>query len=167
MKISPRKLDEIYNVCCVDILRLLKANNHHFSIWCDMRKVRFNPPLSQEIMVKFEDFGLFVLAGYTFESLEISNSKVFFEAGFGTDNEGSLVEVSINGIYQIISKDIHNSDIPLFTRIDSALIFDISAFNQEINLNKEEQTSIDVILSNANNLKALHYLKSLPRNNIE
>ena len=167
MKISPSKLDEIYNVCCADVLRLLKANNRYFSIWCDMRKVRFNPPLSQEIMEKFEDFGLFVLAGYTFESLEISRNKIFFEAGFGKDNEGSLVEISINGIYQIISKDIHNNDISLFARIDSALIFDISAFNQEINLNQEEQTSIDAILSNANNLKALHHLKSSPKNNIE
>ncbi len=162
-----KDFENLYDSYCTQVIHLLIRNHRCFSIWCDMKEVVFTPNLPKEIAQKFRAFELFVLAGYTFESLGIHTRFIEFEAGFGADNIGSLVRVNLKGIYQIIIKDINDNDIPLFSRIDSSLIFDdlpkeddnpISIEHIE-NLDNNEIISIQAILSNKENRKTLKNLK--------
>lgn len=74
----------------------------NFGILCKIEDVAFNPELPSEIESSFRDMTLFFLAGYTFETAHIADNCLVFEAGFGSDNFGSLVSVPLYGIMQVI-----------------------------------------------------------------
>jgi len=74
----------------------------NFGILCKIEEVGFNPPLPESINTEFRPFTLFFLAGYTFETARIENNILIFEAGFGSDNFGSVVSVPLLSIMQII-----------------------------------------------------------------
>ncbi len=80
----------------------LFEKEQNFGILCKIEEVTFSPPLPDNINTEFRPFTLFFLAGYTFETARIENNFLIFEAGFGSENFGSIVSVPLLGIMQII-----------------------------------------------------------------
>ena len=74
----------------------------NFGILCKIEEASFDPELPHEINREFRPLTLFFLAGYTFETARIEEDMLVFEAGFGTDNIGSVVSVPLLSIMQII-----------------------------------------------------------------
>ena len=74
----------------------------NFGILCKIEEVDFNPALPESINSEFRPLTLFFLAGYTFETARIEDDMLIFEAGFGSDNYGSVVTVPLLSIMQVI-----------------------------------------------------------------
>jgi hypothetical protein len=74
----------------------------NFGILCKIEELSFNPPLPESINSEFRPLTLFFLAGYTFETARIEEDILVFEAGFGSENFGSVVSVPLLSIMQII-----------------------------------------------------------------
>lgn len=100
-----RELRLLNNKHCVEYLQFLSKNHLSFNLLCERDAIDFSPKLPKEIHEKFGALVLFVLAGYTLESLMIDAQSVQFEAGFGPNNIGSVVQVELPGIIQILIKE--------------------------------------------------------------
>ena len=74
----------------------------HFGILCKIEEIDFEPPLPEHIASEFRSMTLFFLAGYTFETARIEDGMLIFEAGFGSENIGSIVSVPLLSIMQVI-----------------------------------------------------------------
>ncbi len=98
----------------VEILSHLFNQDQSFGILCKIETLTFDPELPSDITSEFRPMTLFFLAGYTFESAQIENDSLIFEAGFGTDNLGSVVTVPLLGIMQIII-----DETPIFVNLAS------------------------------------------------
>ncbi|MWV63037.1 hypothetical protein DCO58_00985 [Helicobacter saguini] len=83
------------------IINALLHSNTHFSLQCKTSSVKFNPPLPHEIKQGFHPIIDFILAGFTFESIEIFDDELSFEAGFGKDNFATNVIIPFSSIIQI------------------------------------------------------------------
>ncbi|MGL2465374.1 hypothetical protein ACOWNH_01025 [Helicobacter pylori] len=117
-----RELRLLNNKHCIEYLQFLSKNHLSFNLLCERDAIDFSPKLPKEIHEKFGSLVLFVLAGYTLESLMIDVQSVQFEAGFGPNNIGSVVQVGLSGIIQILIKE-KNENIVLFNRCDSLELF--------------------------------------------
>ncbi|WP_120925119.1 hypothetical protein [Helicobacter pylori] len=117
-----RELRLLNNKHCMEYLQFLSKNHLSFNLLCERDAIDFSPKLPKEIHEKFGSLVLFVLAGYTLESLIIDTQSVQFEAGFGPNNIGSVVQVELPGIIQILIKE-KNENIVLFNRCDSLELF--------------------------------------------
>lgn len=100
---------------CKSIIKSLVSSDIHFSIVCEVKNVSFNPPLPEDITSGFMPIISFILAGYTFQSIKILDDKISFEAGFGKDNMGSILEINFSNIIQIM---FHNEE-----NLKNAVIF--------------------------------------------
>ena len=89
-----------------EIMEMLLKRGVHFSILTNIADVSFSPTLPEQITEGFKPITMFFLAGYTFESTQLYNGKMSFEAGFGSDNFGSLVSLPVEAILQIIIEEI-------------------------------------------------------------
>ncbi|MBC8237334.1 MAG: hypothetical protein H8E76_03800 [Helicobacteraceae bacterium] len=74
----------------------------NFGILCKIENIHFDPPLPADINSEFRPLTLFFLAGYTFETARVESDVLIFEAGFGSENFGSVVSVPLLSIMQII-----------------------------------------------------------------
>ncbi len=117
-----RELRLLNNKHCMEYLQFLSKNHLSFNLLCERDAIDFSPKLPKEIHEKFGSLVLFVLAGYTLESLIIDAKSVQFEAGFGPNNIGSVVQVELPGIIQILIKE-KNENVVLFNRCDSLELF--------------------------------------------
>ncbi|PAF54372.1 hypothetical protein BKH42_00180 [Helicobacter sp. 13S00482-2] len=117
------KYNQLNNRHCVENIKFLIENEINFSIFCELSKVSFTPELPEEIFSRFGPFVLFVLAGYSFNSLVLTPLSVEFEAGFGKDNIGSFVNVKVEGIIQLIVKDKKDDNVILFSRNEVSSVF--------------------------------------------
>ncbi|MUU60613.1 hypothetical protein F7198_07375 [Helicobacter pylori] len=117
-----RELRLLNNKHCIEYLQFLSKNHLSFNLLCERDAIDFSPKLPREIHEKFGTLVLFVLAGYTLESLMIDTQSVQFEAGFGPNNIGSVVQVKLPGIIQILIKE-KNENAVLFNRCDSLEVF--------------------------------------------
>ncbi|MGN8472974.1 hypothetical protein ACR9L9_06185 [Helicobacter pylori] len=117
-----RELRLLNNKHCIEYLQFLSKNHLSFNLLCERDAIDFSPKLPKEIHEKFGTLVLFILAGYTLESLMIDAQSVQFEAGFGPNNIGSVVQVKLPGIIQILIKE-KNENIVLFNRCDSLELF--------------------------------------------
>ncbi|MGN8428499.1 hypothetical protein ACR9LD_03080 [Helicobacter pylori] len=117
-----RELRLLNNKHCVEYLQFLSKNHLSFNLLCERDAIDFSPKLPKEIHEKFGSLVLFILAGYTLESLMIDVQSVQFEAGFGPNNIGSVVQVGLSGIIQILIKE-KNENVVLFNRCDSLELF--------------------------------------------
>ena len=79
--------------------------NQDFALACDMKHIDFNPTLPKKLKESFNETVLFILSGYTLESATIEEGYFSFEAGFGSDNFGSVVSVPLLAIKQILVGD--------------------------------------------------------------
>lgn len=80
----------------------LFKKEQNFGILCKIDDISFDPSLPSEIKTEFRPMTLFFLAGYTFDTARIIDNDLVFEAGFGSDNFGSVVSVPLLSIMQII-----------------------------------------------------------------
>ena len=85
-----------------DLIILFFEKEQNFAILCKIEEVSFNPELPKDINSEFRPLTLFFLAGYTFETAHIEGEYLVFEAGFGSDNFGSIVSVPLLSIMQLI-----------------------------------------------------------------
>jgi hypothetical protein len=85
-----------------DIIIHFFAKEQNFGILCKIENISFNPSLPENINSEFRPLTLFFLAGYTFETAKIENDVLVFEAGFGSENFGSIVTVPLSSIMQVI-----------------------------------------------------------------
>jgi len=128
-----------------DMLIYLFENNQNFGILCKIEHLTFDPPLPEHISREFRAMTLFFLAGYTFESARLENNMLYFEAGFGQENIGSLVSVPLLSIVQIII-----DDTPAFVNL--AMPREESV-NVTMEKNEGIQNSMSSFLSNPENQK--------------
>jgi hypothetical protein len=75
--------------------------NQEFGIACEVQNVHFNPSLPRNIRASLPEITLFMLANYSFESAKLDEDFLSFEAGFGSENFGALVEIPILAIKQL------------------------------------------------------------------
>ncbi len=161
-----RELRLLNNKHCMEYLQFLSKNHLSFNLLCERDAIDFSPKLPKEIHEKFGTLVLFVLAGYTLESLIIDTQSVQFEAGFGPNNIGSVVQVELPGIIQILIKE-KNENVVLFNRCDSLELFqkeepitqepkkDEQEFKEEF---KEWLDSKEALFSNSKNRTILENL---------
>ncbi|GAA6935818.1 hypothetical protein VN0234_05740 [Helicobacter pylori] len=161
-----RELRLLNNKHCMEYLQFLSKNHLSFNLLCERDAIDFSPKLPKEIHEKFGSLVLFVLAGYTLESLIIDAKSVQFEAGFGPNNIGSVVQVELPGIIQILIKE-KNENVVLFNRCDSLELFqkeeplfqepkkDEQEFKEEF---KEWLDSKEALFSNSKNRTILENL---------
>lgn len=159
-----KKYNALINKHCCENIKFLSEYSINFCLLCRLSEVSFNPPLPSDVTSRFEELIVFVLAGYTLNSLEIHQNYIEFEAGFGNQNIGSFVNVSLKGILQIFIKDIEGNDLALFNRYEN-----IAFNNQETSTNHDESSdekndeinqknfndSLNAILSNPQNKKII------------
>ncbi|GAA9544293.1 hypothetical protein UBN53_06560 [Helicobacter pylori] len=161
-----RELRLLNNKHCIEYLQFLSKNHLSFNLLCERDAIDFSPKLPKEIHEKFGTLVLFVLAGYTLESLMVDAKSVQFEAGFGPNNIGSVVQVELPGIIQILIKE-KNENVVLFNRCDSLELFqkeepitqepkkDEQEFKEEF---KEWLDSKEALFSNSKNRTILENL---------
>ncbi|GAA9412788.1 hypothetical protein TH0823_02660 [Helicobacter pylori] len=161
-----RELRLLNNKYCMEYLQFLSKNHLSFNLLCERDAIDFSPKLPKEIHEKFGTLVLFVLAGYTLESLMVDAKSVQFEAGFGPNNIGSVVQVELPGIIQILIKE-KNENVVLFNRCDSLELFqkeepitqepkkDEQEFKEEF---KEWLDSKEALFSNSKNRTILENL---------
>jgi len=116
--------------------------NQEFGIACEISAVYFTPALPNDLQESLPDITLFMLANYSFESAKIDTNHISFEAGFGTENFGALVEIPLLAIKQIFV-----SEYPVLINVASTN--DIE--EEEI----EEIDSMAALLNNPENAKLI------------
>ena len=89
-----------------ELMEMLLKRGVNFSILTNIADVSFSPSLPEQITKSFKPITMFFLAGYTFESTQIYNGMISFEAGFGSDNFGSLVSLPTEAVLQIIVEEV-------------------------------------------------------------
>ena len=123
------------------LIKYLLEKDQPFGVLADTKRVIFNPELPQEIKSNFSEFTLFLIMNYTFETAQIKEGHLTFEAGFGPNNFGSIVKVPIDSILQII--------------VDETPIF----INLSVTVTKHKtenvKSSMEALLSNPENQKLL------------
>jgi len=129
-----------------DILIYLFEKEQNFGILCKIDQVYFDPELPSDINSEFRPMTLFFLAGYTFESAQINNNELVFEAGFGSENIGSFVTVPFLSIMQIII-----DETPIF--INLSQIKELPAKNSKEIKSEGIKNSMSALLSNPENQK--------------
>ncbi len=128
-----------------EMIIYLFEKEQNFGILCNIETVSFEPELPKEINDEFRPLTLFFLAGYTFETARIENNMLVFEAGFGSENIGSLVSVPLLGILQIIV-----DETPILINLSTYKEYD--NIEQEID-EKGVENSMASFLSNPENSK--------------
>lgn len=121
-----------------NILFLLEKNQE-FSITANIQPITFNPELPNVIKEQMHKFSLFILSNYTYTTVQIDDDFLSFEAGFGSENFGSVVKIPLHAIFQIV---VGESIIYLNS------VATVEKFNKDLKKN-----SFNVFKNNPNNKK--------------
>jgi hypothetical protein len=130
------------------ILRLVKymfSSNQEFSVACEISEVHFEPILPRDIHDSLPEVTLFMLANYSFESASLENNFLSFEAGFGPENIGALVQIPITAIRQIFV-----GEYPILINVAPSSQEVVEDENME-----DEDNSMNALLNNPENAKLL------------
>jgi hypothetical protein len=138
---------KIMNKSIEDIIIHFFDKEQNFGILCRIEEVEFSPALPPEINAEFRALTLFFLAGYTFETARIENGMLIFEAGFGGENIGSVVTLSLLSIMQIIV-----DETPIFINLS---VYKDAIEKEEESGTQGIQNSMASFLSNPENSKFL------------
>ncbi len=131
-----------------DIMIYLFEKEQNFGILCKIEHVGFNPELPDSIGDEFREVTLFFLAGYTYETARLEEGYLIFEAGFGSDNIGSVVSVPLSAIMQIIV-----DETPIFISLASPKAVKSTQTNLKEKDNDGVENSMAAFLSNPENAK--------------
>jgi hypothetical protein len=85
-----------------EVLGYLLNKKSEFSLTANIKGVKFNPQIPESISANFQHFTLFTLANYTYTTIELSDTHISFETGFGAENFGSVVTIPLYAIFQIV-----------------------------------------------------------------
>jgi len=118
--------------------------NQEFGIACEVLDVHFTPELPSEISSSLPEITLFMLANYSFESATLDEDFLSFEAGFGSENFGSLVQIPLLAIKQLFV-----GEYPILLNVVSG--------KEEVVQEEttEEVDSMSALLNNPENAKLL------------
>lgn len=101
-----------------DLIQTFCDEGIHFSIACKTEMLNFNPPLTIDLQERIGEIAFFVLSGYSFQSLEIFEKCLVFEAGLTMANGediGTLITIPYSAIVQILSQEESmHQPIPIF-----------------------------------------------------
>ena len=132
-----------------DVIIHFFEREQNFGILCKIEEVDFEPALPKSISSEFRPLTLFFLAGYTFDTARIENEMLIFEAGFGSDNFGSVVHVPLLSIMQVIVDE-------------TPVLINLSVYKEKNEAQKEElkddkgvKNSMASFLNNPENSKFL------------
>ena len=131
------EFQELIQNHCKEQINFFISKGIDFSVVANISNITFNPELPNSLKDNLSKFSLFTLAGYTFQSAYIKEESLFFEAGFGKDNFGSLVQIPFSSIFQIIKND-------------NIVFINISATLENIDKNPKNK-SMNVFKKNPNN----------------
>ena len=99
--INSKKYKEFSTSQIKKLIEFLVSQDEEFSLTANIKGVDFNPIVPKTISKHFSQFTLFTLANYTYESLNINENFISFEAGFGSENFGSVCTIPYHAIFQI------------------------------------------------------------------
>jgi hypothetical protein len=85
-----------------ELIEYLINKNVEFSVTSNIKGVEFTPQIPETIYQNFPKFTMFSLMNYTYETLELHEEYITFEAGFGEENFGSVVKMPLYTIFQVI-----------------------------------------------------------------
>ncbi len=126
-----------------EVMELLIKDGVEFSVAAEIEHLSFSPELPDELVEKFASISLFVLAGYTYESLVLEKNYITFEAGFGSENIGSFVTIPILAIRHILIDDL-------------VISVNMATFRDDKTIDKSEiEHSMGVFLNNPENEKII------------
>ena len=134
--------EEYKDLVCKQVketIEFLLESNQEFSITANIEGMTFNPELPKPIKDQLAKFSLFILSNYTYTTVEINDSFLTFEAGYGSENFGSVAKVPLHCVFQIVVEE-------------SILYINSVATVDKFNKNKE-QNSMNVFKNNPNNKK--------------
>jgi hypothetical protein len=140
--------EEFKSIMKEHILRLVKymfSSNQEFSVACEISEVHFEPILPRDIHDSLPEVTLFMLANYSFESASLENNFLSFEAGFGPENIGALVQIPITAIRQIFV-----GEYPILINVAPSSQEVVEDENME-----DEDNSMNALLNNPENAKLL------------
>lgn len=128
-----------------EVVSFLLKEGVNFSILTNIADVQFEPALPAHISQNFKPITMFFLAGYTFESTQLNPEIMSFEAGFGSDNFGSIVSVPMHAILQIIVEEI-----PIFINLSNP-----PKIEEKKSTEEGVKRSMDALMANPENQKLL------------
>ena len=117
--------------------------NQEFGVACEISVVTFSPELPSDLYESLPEITLFMLANYSFETASVDQHYLSFEAGFGPDNFGALVQIPLLAIKQLFVEEY-----PILLNVTTSS----SPIEEE---EKEEVDSMSALLNNPENAKLL------------
>lgn len=122
-------------------IEFLLGKEQEFAITINVKGAQFNPELPQSIHDKLAKFSLFVLSNYTYSTLTLHSDTVSFEAGFGSENFGSVVTLPYHSIFQIV--------------VDESILFvnSVATVEKFNDIKASQNKSVNVFKNNPNNKK--------------
>ena len=125
----------------------LFEKEQNFGILCKIEDISFEPTLPEDISTEFRPMTLFFLAGYTFDTARVVDNCLVFEAGFGADNFGSIVNVPLLSVMQVIVDE-------------TPLLINLATYKKDVEVSKKVdengvENSMASFLSNPENSKFL------------
>jgi hypothetical protein len=88
-----------------EVIEFLLEKEEEFSVTANIKGIDFNPKIPESISKTFPPFTLFTLANYTYSTIELTETHISFETGFGAENFGSLVSIPLYAIFQIVIEE--------------------------------------------------------------
>jgi hypothetical protein len=86
----------------LNLISYLLEEGVEFAVAAEVEHIRFEPELPETIRERFAAVSLFVLSGYTYETAQVDEEALYFEAGFGEENFGSHLSMPLLAIKQLI-----------------------------------------------------------------
>jgi len=134
--------EEYKDLVCKQVhetIDFLLDNNHEFSITANIDGITFTPELPSSIKDQLAKFSLFVLSNYTFTTVEIDDAFISFEAGYGSENFGSVAKIPLHSVFQIV--------------VDESILYINSVATVDKFNKNQEENSMNVFKNNPNNKK--------------
>ena len=141
--LATKEFRELMQNHILQTIEYMFDNNEEFGIACEIEHVKFTPELPTEIKESLPEITLFMLANYSFESASLDNEYLSFEAGFGNENFGALVQIPLLGIKQLFV-----GEYPVLMNITSYV-------EEEEEEQLTEVDSMSALLNNPENAKLL------------
>ena len=143
--LEQEEFSELLSDHSAEMLSYFLDNDIEFGILCNLADIGFQVRLPDEIYSTLKPLSLFMVAGYAFESAFLREDDVLvFGAGFGRENFGTVVEVPVASILQIVI-----GETVVFINLTATLR---KKKKEGINAGSHER-SLDAILTNPANKK--------------
>jgi len=139
--LATKEFRELMKKHILQTIEYMFDSNEEFGVACEIKDVQFTPELPKEIEVSLPEITLFMLANYSFESASIDNEYLSFEAGFGNENFGALVQIPLLAIKQLFV-----GEYPVLMNISSH----VEEVEEEVTT---ETDSMSALLNNPENAK--------------